>query len=64
MIELTFEYNIVTAYYLLGFFGPVTPILFPWVNWMMRDDSEARAFTTGSMVLIQRHGLRSNKALT
>ncbi|KAJ3958502.1 hypothetical protein N0V92_004920 [Colletotrichum tropicale] len=28
----------------------VTPILFPWVNMVMKDDNEARAFTTGAMM--------------
>ena len=37
-------------YYLLGFTSCVTPILFPWVNIIMRDDNEARSFTTGAMV--------------
>ena len=40
----------VTVYYLLGFTSCVTPILFPWVNIIMRDDNEARSFTTGAMV--------------
>lgn len=40
----------VTAYYLLGFTSCVTPILFPWVHVIMKDDNEARAFTTGAMV--------------
>ena len=43
---------LVTAYYLLGFTSCVTPILFPWVNMVMRDDSEARAFTSGAMVCL------------
>ena len=41
---------IVAAYYMLGFTSCVTPILFPWVNVIMKDDSEARAFTSGAMV--------------
>jgi hypothetical protein len=41
---------IVAAYYMLGFTSCVTPILFPWVNVLMKDDSEARAFTSGAMV--------------
>ena len=41
---------LVTVYYLLGFTSCVTPILFPWVNIIMRDDNEARSFTTGAMV--------------
>jgi hypothetical protein len=43
------------AYYLLGVSAAVTPILVPWINTVMRDDAEARAFTTGSMV---RFGIR------
>ncbi|KFA72778.1 hypothetical protein S40288_06385 [Stachybotrys chartarum IBT 40288] len=39
-----------TAYYMLGFTSCVTPILFPWVNTIMKDDNEARAFTTGAMM--------------
>ncbi|KAK4118832.1 MFS general substrate transporter [Parathielavia appendiculata] len=38
------------VYYLLGCTSAVTPILFPWVNVIMKDDSEARAFTTGAMM--------------
>ena len=41
---------LVAVYYLLGATSAVTPILFPWVNTIMKDDSEARAFTTGAMV--------------
>jgi hypothetical protein len=40
----------VAVYYLLGSTSAVTPILFPWVNVIMKDDNEARAFTTGAMV--------------
>ncbi|KAJ5742310.1 hypothetical protein N7533_011719 [Penicillium manginii] len=39
-----------TAYYLLGMTSCITPILFPWVNMIMKDDAEARAFTTGAMM--------------
>ncbi|KAF7547511.1 hypothetical protein G7Z17_g7674 [Cylindrodendrum hubeiense] len=39
-----------TAYYMLGLTSCVTPILFPWVNMILKDDAEARAFTTGSMM--------------
>ncbi|KAK2753412.1 hypothetical protein FQN55_003541 [Onygenales sp. PD_40] len=39
-----------TVYYLLGFTSCITPILFPWVNRIMKDDAEARAFTTGAMM--------------
>jgi hypothetical protein len=35
---------------MLGLTSCVTPILFPWVNLIMRDDVEAKAFTTGAMV--------------
>jgi hypothetical protein len=38
------------AYYILGMTSCVTPILFPWVNIVMKDDNEARSFTTGAMV--------------
>lgn len=38
---------------MLGFTSCVTPILFPWVNMIMKDDAEARAFTTGAMVRIK-----------
>lgn len=41
---------LVFAYFLLGFTAAVTPILIPWVNIIMKDDAEARAFTTGAMV--------------
>jgi hypothetical protein len=30
----------------------VTPILFPWINLVMKDDNEARSFTTGAMMTI------------
>ncbi|CAG8950421.1 hypothetical protein HYFRA_00006915 [Hymenoscyphus fraxineus] len=40
------------AYYFMGLTSAVTPILFPWVNLIMKDDAEARAFTTGSMMMI------------
>lgn len=42
----------VLCFYLFAFTAPVTPILIPWVNHILRDDSEARAFTTGAMVTI------------
>jgi hypothetical protein len=44
--------DIVLCFYLFGFTAPVTPILIPWVNRILRDDSEARAFTTGAMVIM------------
>ena len=42
----------VTCYYLLGLTSCVTPILFPWVNMIMKDDNDARSFTTGAMMTI------------
>ncbi|OBT52151.1 hypothetical protein VE04_06210 [Pseudogymnoascus sp. 24MN13] len=41
-----------TANLLLGLTSAVTPILFPWVNIIMKDDAEARAFTTGAMMTV------------
>ncbi|OLN86380.1 Pantothenate transporter liz1-like protein 7 [Colletotrichum chlorophyti] len=41
-----------TCYYLLGLTSCVTPILFPWINVVMKDDNEARSFTTGAMMTI------------
>jgi hypothetical protein len=38
------------AYFLLGMSSCITPMLFPWVHLIMKDDNEARSFTTGSMV--------------
>ncbi|KAH8678939.1 major facilitator superfamily domain-containing protein [Tricladium varicosporioides] len=40
------------AYYFLGLTSAVTPILFPWVNIIMKDDAEARAFVTGAMMTV------------
>ncbi|KAM0702302.1 hypothetical protein Q7P35_011212 [Cladosporium inversicolor] len=40
------------VYYLLGLTSCVTPILFPWVNMLMKDDNEARSFTTGAMMTV------------
>ncbi|PSN65477.1 MFS general substrate transporter [Corynespora cassiicola Philippines] len=40
------------VYYVLGMTSCVTPILFPWVNLIMKDDNEARSFTTGAMMTI------------
>jgi hypothetical protein len=39
----------VFVYYLLGMTSCVTPILFPWANMLMKDDNEARSFTTGAV---------------
>ncbi|KXH50347.1 vitamin H transporter [Colletotrichum simmondsii] len=38
------------AYYMLGLTSCFTPIFFPWINMIMKDDNEARAFTTGAMM--------------
>ncbi|WQF88315.1 Putative major facilitator superfamily, MFS transporter superfamily [Colletotrichum destructivum] len=41
-----------TCYYLLGLTSCMTPILFPWIQMIMKDDNEARSFTTGAMMTI------------
>lgn len=41
---------IVACYYLLGVSAAVTPILMPFINMALRDDSEARAVTVGAML--------------
>ena len=38
------------AYFLLGMGSCITPLLFPWVHIIMKDDNEAKSFTTGAMV--------------
>ncbi|KAK1633800.1 major facilitator superfamily domain-containing protein [Colletotrichum phormii] len=38
------------AYYMLGLTSCFTPIFFPWINMIMKDDNEAKAFTTGAMM--------------
>jgi len=38
------------AFYLMGFATTLSPIIIPWVNIIMKDDAEARAFTTGAMI--------------
>lgn len=43
-------HKLVISWYLLGVSAAVTPILVPWVNMVMKDDNEARAFTVGAMV--------------
>ncbi|KAF2018812.1 MFS general substrate transporter [Aaosphaeria arxii CBS 175.79] len=40
----------VACYYLLGTSAAVTPILMPFINMALRDDSEARAVTVGAML--------------
>ncbi|KAE9376298.1 MFS general substrate transporter [Stipitochalara longipes BDJ] len=39
------------AYFLLGFTSCLPPIVIPWVNILMKDDAEARAVTTGAMIM-------------
>jgi hypothetical protein len=39
-----------SAWFLLGINSCVTPMLFPFVHLIMRDDNEAKSFTTGAMV--------------
>ncbi|OBR07126.1 putative Vitamin H transporter [Colletotrichum higginsianum IMI 349063] len=41
-----------TCYYLLGLTSCMTPIIYPFVNLIMKDDNEARSFTTGAMMTI------------
>lgn len=38
------------AYFMLGMTSCITPMLFPWVHLIMKDDNEAKSFTTGAMV--------------
>lgn len=38
------------AWFLMGFNSCVTPMLFPFVHLIMKDDNEAKSFTTGAMV--------------
>ena len=38
------------VYYILGMTSAVTPILYPWVHMILKDDNEARSFTVGAMV--------------
>ncbi|CEI67995.1 unnamed protein product [Fusarium venenatum] len=40
------------AYFLLGMSSCITPMLFPWVHLIMKDDNEARSFTTGAMMTV------------
>lgn len=40
------------SYYLLGVSAATTPILVPTVNYWLRDDAEARAFATGSLLTL------------
>ena len=37
---------------MLGMTSCITPMLFPWVHMIMKDDNEARSFTAGAMVSI------------
>ncbi|KAH6666522.1 major facilitator superfamily domain-containing protein [Plectosphaerella plurivora] len=40
------------AYFMLGMTSCITPMLFPWVHLIMKDDNEAKSFTTGSMMTV------------
>ncbi|CAI6096152.1 hypothetical protein V2G26_007939 [Clonostachys chloroleuca] len=40
------------AFYMFGMSAAVTPILAPTVNWWLKDSAEARAFFSGSMVML------------
>jgi hypothetical protein len=42
---------IVASYYLLGVSAAITPILVPSINYWFKDDAEARAFCTGSLLV-------------
>lgn len=38
------------AWFLMGFNSCMTPMIFPFVHLIMKDDNEAKSFTTGAMV--------------
>ncbi|KAH6721018.1 major facilitator superfamily domain-containing protein [Leptodontidium sp. 2 PMI_412] len=40
------------AWFLMGFNSCMTPMIFPFIHLIMKDDNEARAFTTGAMMTI------------
>ncbi|SPO04655.1 related to transporter protein [Cephalotrichum gorgonifer] len=40
------------AYFMLGMTSCMTPMLFPWVHLIMKDDNEAKSFTAGSMMTV------------
>ncbi|RXG42918.1 hypothetical protein VDGE_02133 [Verticillium dahliae] len=40
------------AYFMLGMTSCITPMLFPWVHLIMKDDNEAKSFTTGAMMTV------------
>ncbi|KAJ3532108.1 hypothetical protein NM208_g8586 [Fusarium decemcellulare] len=40
------------AYFMLGMTSCMTPMLFPWVHLIMKDDNEAKSFTTGAMMTV------------
>ncbi|KAH7259818.1 hypothetical protein NW759_002729 [Fusarium solani] len=40
------------AWFLMGFNSCVTPMLFPFVHLIMKDDNEAKSFTTGAMMTV------------
>ncbi|KAI5844515.1 vitamin H transporter [Morchella snyderi] len=49
--DIPYDHKFV-SYYLLGFTAAVSPILFSWVNVILKDDAEARAFTIGCMMTL------------
>ncbi|OBT61876.1 hypothetical protein VE03_08756 [Pseudogymnoascus sp. 23342-1-I1] len=52
IISAVLATSLYMANLLLGLTSAVTPILFPWVNIIMKDDAEARAFTSGAMMTV------------
>ncbi|KAK7417617.1 hypothetical protein QQX98_004438 [Neonectria punicea] len=40
------------SWFLLGFNSCVTPMLFPFIHLIMKDDNEAKNFTTGAMMTV------------
>lgn len=47
-----------TAWFLMGFNSCMTPMIFPFVHLIMKDDNEAKSFTTGAMVSLSLHNRR------
>ncbi|CAH0027048.1 unnamed protein product [Clonostachys rhizophaga] len=40
------------TWFLMGFNSCITPMLFPFVHLIMKDDNEAKSFTTGAMMTV------------
>lgn len=38
------------SWFMLGFNSCMTPMIFPFIHLLMKDDNEAKSFTTGAMV--------------